>query len=595
MKKIALFIITLLLVFGNTSCSDFLDKEVDLSLTEENVFSSVENTRRFLANVYSNLPDPFHGIRRDAQFRGAFHDLMTNNAISYWNVHRYHSVLTDGYSAADHWFAIDYWPRHFRGIRAANQLMKNARVSVLGNTVTNDDNSQLYDRYMAEARLLRAIFHFEATCWFGPIPIIGDDEEGIPIVLGSDETEKMNMSRVPVADVLKWIADECDAVKNTLPYRYTNEAENWGRVNGATAYALKSRALLYRASPLNNPTNDITLWQQAATAATDLIQKNSNEPFNYKLYRTADDDINRNYYECFIVTPFLNDEFILTSFVRLMNSIETEMSPPGFQGAATGVGRANPTQNLVDSYETLNGLPIDEDPSYDEQNPYVNRDPRFSQTILHHGAIWGDPVQEEERPIDVSYPNGRDFQSLHGGTYTGYYPKKYVNNMSFKVPVNYLHAFPIFRYGEVLLNAAEAINEAYGPSDAYQYVNEVRARVGMPPYGGMTQEQLRERIRNERRVELCFEDHWWFDERRWKLFENQTMESEKSLPRYKQCYNIYGVRVTPGEDIVYNYGPAQLHPKRTLLSPKSYYFPIPDSEVKKAPNLGQNPGWELSE
>ena len=134
-----------------------------------------------------------------------------------------------------------------------------------------------------------------------------------------------------------------------------------------------------------------------------------------------------------------------------------------------------------------------------------------------------------------------------------------------------------------------------GLSDAYQYVNEVRARVGMPPYGGMTQEQLRERIRNERRVELCFEDHWWFDERRWKLFENQTMESEKSLPRYKQCYNIYGVRVTPGEDIVYNYGPAQLHPKRTLLSPKSYYFPIPDSEVKKAPNLGQNPGWELSE
>lgn len=590
MKRIVTYIAISLLVLGHISCDNFLEKEVDLSLSEEVVFTNVENTRRFLANVYSNLPDPFHGVRRDAQFRGAYHDLMTNNAISYWNVHRYHSVLTDGYSAADHWFAIDYWPRHFRGIRAANQLMKNARVSVLGNTVTNDDNS----RYMAEARLLRAIFHFEATSWFGPIPIIGNDAEGVPIVLESNETDKMNMSRISAADVLKWIADECDAVKDVLPYRYANEAENWGRVNGATAYALKSRALLYRASPLNNPSKDVALWQQAATAATDMIQKNSNESFNYKLYRTANNDKNRNYYEGFVITPYLNDEFILASFVRLTNTLETEMTPPGFQGVAYAAGRANPTQNLVDSYETLNGLPIDKDPTYNDQNPYVNRDPRFAQTILHHGALWGDPVQEEERPVDVAYPNGRDFQSLHGGTYTGYYPKKYVNNMSFKVPVNYLHAFPIFRYGEILLNAAEAINEAYGPQNAYKYVNEVRARVGMPPYSNMTQEQLRERLRNERRIELCFEDHWWFDERRWKLFENQTVESERTLPRYQQVYNIYGVRITPGAATVFNYGPAQLHPTRTLLVPKSYYFPIPDSEVKKAPNLGQNPGWELS-
>jgi hypothetical protein len=116
----------------------------------------------------------------------------------------------------------------------------------------------------------------------------------------------------------------------------------------------------------------------------------------------------------------------------------------------------------------------------------------------------------------------------------------------------------------------------------------------MPPYSDMTQEQFRERIRNERRVELCFEDHWWFDERRWSLFENQTAESEKSLPRYQQVYNIYGVRVTPNRAQVYNYGPAQLHPSRMIPTPKSYYFPVPDAETKKAPNLGQNTGWELT-
>lgn len=99
--------------------------------------------------------------------------------------------------------------------------------------------------------------------------------------------------------------------------------------------------------------------------------------------------------------------------------------------------------------------------------------------------------------------------------------------MSFKSPSNYNHVCPISVW-RGLLNAAEAVNEAYGPSEAYQYINELRDRVGMPAYSGMNQEQLRERIRNERRIELCFEDHRFFDERRWKLFENQTPTSEKS-------------------------------------------------------------------
>ena len=165
--------------------------------------------------------------------------------------------------------------------------------------------------------------------------------------------------------------------------------------------------------------------------------------------------------------------------------------------------------------------------------------------------------------------------------------------MSFKSPTTYTHACPIFRYAEILLNAAEAINEAEGPDNAYQYVNEVRARVGMPPYSGMSQSQLRERIRNERRIELCFEDHRFFDERRWKLFEGKSATSEKSLPYYQQVYNLYGVAVTPGQSTMFNYGPAEMHQSRAFNSPKNYYFPIPDAEIKRLPNLGQNPGWEM--
>ena len=593
MKKIAIYIITALLISGNYSCSDFLDKEVDLSLSDEQVFSSYENTRGFLANIYTRLPDAFAGYT-DGQFLAASRDCMTNNAISYWDVHRYHNVLTDSYSALDHWFSINFWERNVRGIRSTNQFMNKARESVIGNTDKSGDDNRLYDRNIAEARLLRAIFHFDLATWFGNAPVIGDDENGTPIVFDPSDTDGMNMHRTNCADVMKWVANECDAIKDKLPYRYANEAENWGRVNGASAYALKSRALLYRASPLNNPSNDASFWQEAAQAATDLIAKNNTQSSRFRLYTTSDNNINRNYYECFVTTPYYNDEFILTRSVWNTREIEIFLAPCGFSGTVNSVGRTNPTQNLVDSYETINGLPIDKDPSYNPQNPYANRDPRLQQTILHHGSIWGDALNEEQRAVDVSYPDGKDYQELHGGTLTGYYTKKFLNNMSFKNPTNYSHACPIFRYGEILLNAAEAINEASGPAQAYQYVNELRARVGMPPYSGMTKEQFRERIRNERRIELCFEDHWFFDERRWKLFENRTPESEASLPYYSQVYNIYGVRVTPGEGTVYNYQRAQKHTTRAFKAPKNYYFPIPDAEIKKAPNLGQNSGWELA-
>lgn len=593
MKKIIIYIASILLVFGNPACSDFLDKEVDLSLSDEQVFSSFENTRGFLANVYTYLPDAFAGYT-NGQFLAASRDCMTDNSLSFWDVHYYHSVLTDSYSAVDHPFAKDFWPKNFKAIRASNQFMKNARQSVIGNSEKAGDDNHLYDRYMAEARLLRAIFHFDLACWFGDVPIIGNDENGTPVVFDPSDTEAMNMARTNSADALKWIADECDAIKDKLPYRYSSEDENWGRVNGATAYALKSRALLYRASALHNPNNDATYWQEAATAALDLITKNSSQSSRYKLYTTSNNNPNKNYYECFVTTPYYNDEYILTRSVWNTYEIELFLAPCGFGGTATSTGRTNPTQNLIDSYETINGLPIDQDPTYNDQNPYANRDPRLEQTILHHGSIWGDPLQEEQRAVDISYPDGKDYQELHGGTLTGYYTKKFLNNMSFKSPSTYNHVCPIFRYAEVLLNAAEAINESSGPDQAYQYVNQVRARVGMPPYKGMTKDQLRERIRNERRIELCFEDHRFFDERRWKLFQGQTVSSEKSLPRYKQVYNIYGVTITPDASTVYTYGAAQKHPTRAFNSPKNYYFPLPDSEVKKAPNLKQNPGWELS-
>jgi hypothetical protein len=174
MKKTLINIsIALLMVGSFSSCSDYLDKEADLTLSEDQIFSKYENTRGFLANVYTYLPDAFAGYT-NGQFLAASRDCMTDNALSYWNVHYYHSVLNDSYDATNHYFATTYWTNDLKGIRAANQFMKNARASVIGNATKSGDDNQLYTRNIAEARLIRAILHFDMCAWFGAIPIIGN-------------------------------------------------------------------------------------------------------------------------------------------------------------------------------------------------------------------------------------------------------------------------------------------------------------------------------------------------------------------------------------------------------------------------------------
>ena len=582
---------------ATTSCSDFLDKEVDLTQQADNIFSDYDNTRGFLANIYTYLPDAFHGYT-DGQYLNASKDAMTDNAVSYWDVHYYHQVHNDAFDATNHQFANYYYGLDTKGIRACNQFLKNARTDIIGNADKSGDDNHLGDRWIAEARAIRAILTFDMACWFGPTPIFVN-EDGSPYIMNTSDRMP---NRSSFNEVVDWIVSECDAIKGALPFRYANEDENWGRVNGAAVYALKSRALLYKASPLNNPSGDQSYWQAAAQAAEDfIVANNAMGARAYRLYSTGNP--NSDYYECFISNPVLNPEYILSRSVWTTDAIEWACSPCGFAGTNQAYGRTNPTQNLVDAYEVVKDgkwYTIDDAESgYDDQNPYANRDPRLEQTILHHGSIWGDKTNNEERAIDVS-PTGIDYAELHGGTVTGYYPKKFVNNMSFKSPTSYRHACPIFRYGEILLNAAEAYNEVGNQQKAMDYVNQVRARVGMPAYVGLNQARLRERIQNERRIELVFEDHRYFDERRLKLFEGKTATSETNLPMYQQVYNLYGV--TPAEapnadgsySGSYSYNKSLKDPVRAFRSPKNYYFPIPDDEVKAVSNWQQNAGWELS-
>ena len=265
MKRISTYIATLVLALAGSSCSDYLDKEYDASLSEKKVFNNQNLTREFLANIYTNLPDGLAPLSDD-QFTGASRDCMTDNAVTCWGLHYYTKIGSDGYTAGDHPL-LGFWNTDLYGIRKCNMFLKNAKASVVGNTEKDGDDNRLYDRYCAEARLLRAIFHFDLICWFGAAPVIAEDESGEPIIFDLSDPSAMNMFRTPAAEALEWVADQCDQIKNQLPFRYSDEASNWGRVNGAAAYALKARALLYRASKLNNPDGNTAYWANAAQAA----------------------------------------------------------------------------------------------------------------------------------------------------------------------------------------------------------------------------------------------------------------------------------------------------------------------------------------
>lgn len=591
MKKIFYNIAILAMaLIATTSCESYLDKEYDASKSDEKVFGDEVMTRGFQAGLYNYLPDGI-GVFGDDQWTASSRDCMTDNAISFWGLHYYNNIVSDGYTSNTHVLANNFWTNDVKGIRACNIFLEKADEVVIGNKeMAGNDDSKLYDRYIAEAKFIRALLHFDLICWFGDVPII---EHSFQL------TDNVNMERTKAGDALQWVADQCDQVKDVLPLRYKDETTNWGRINGCAAYMLKSRALLYKASKLNlnktkEPITAEKAWKDAAEAAKQAVEKC--EAANYKLngnkgsYNTSSEG---DYYKVFASDPTQSNEIILSRSVWMTTQVERLLMPIGFSGGGfTPVGRTSVTQNLVDAYETINGLPIDKDAAYNDQKPYDNRDPRLNQTIFHQGSEFGGSGTSLPRSVDVREDVGEDLGTIGaaGGTATGYYCKKWCYNIDRNNAANQPHFWIIFRFAEALMNAAEACYMANEKSAALGYINQVRERAGMPPYdmSSLTEE----RIQNERRVEFCFEDQRYFDQRRWMLFEGKTEANEIALPRYQQVYNMYGTVVTGDASAPqYDVQLAKIGSKRVFISPKHYLFPIPFTEYKKAPNLGQNEGW----
>jgi starch-binding outer membrane protein, SusD/RagB family len=527
------------------SCSKTLEKEPLNQLTNEFAWDPQDSLgiypRNFLHNLYTYLPTGFNRID------GNLLDAASDDAVPSEPGTDIARMTNGGYSSVSN--PDDAWQKNYYGIRKANLFLKNFPVVPM-----KDATTRKY--WTAEARFLRAMFYYELVKRYGGVPLLGDTV----LTLQDD----LRFARNTFDECVDYIVAECDAVKDSLRTDPLSDAD-WGRISQGVAMMLKAKVLLLAASPLNDPTQNLNKWKLAADASKAIMTSNK---FILEASFTN------------VFTTRKNKEVILAFQRAVTTDVEVNNAPVGYQSGQTfSQGRTSPTQELVDAFPMKNGKAItDATSGYKATDPYKDRDPRFYATVFHNGMRWlGRNVE--------TFEGGRDNP---GGplveTQTGYYMRKFMANFDNATAYsNQTHNFVIFRYAEVLLNFAEAQNEFGGPNaEVYKAVEDIRKRAGLVPFAlkiGMTQAEMREAIRQERRTEMAFEEQRFWDIRRWKIAEN--------------VYNkpLHGMRITNTNGVL-NYEVFELRTPFLFSAPKMYRYPIPYSEVVKNSNLQQNEGWD---
>ncbi len=533
------------------SCS-YLDYTEADNYMKDQVFAEFSWNKLAMTRIYAYLPTDFSSV--DGAMRSSASD-DAEHVNDFSAVQKFNDGTWTSLQTVD-----DQWSTLYAGIRAANLYLEEGTGRTFDELKWNADYKELmaqYALYPYEARFLRAFFYFELIKRYGDVPLITK-------VLTEEEANKV--MRSPFADVVQFIVSECDAIIPNLPRNFTTiPGAETGRATRGAAMALKARTLLYAASPLFNQSNDKSKWIAAAVASKAIIDS--------ALY-----SLDASYAN--VVNNLTTKELIFERRQAAANSFEAANFPIGYEGGNTGTC---PTQNLVDAYEmAAKGLGINEPGSgYDPAKPYTGRDPRFALTILYDGATW------KSVPVEI-WNGGKNAPPIRYATKTGYYLKKYLIeavSLSPASPSTRIHTWVLFRYGEVLLNYAEAMNEAYGPeitgsgnlsTTALAAVNLIRTRVKMPAFpAGLTQNTFRTKLMNERRVELAFEDHRFWDIRRWKIGASTTVIQGMDIEKESQGQLKYSGKIV----------------ENRIWNDRMYLYPISQNELYINQSLTQNPGW----
>ena len=610
-KNIILYFIGLL---AFCSCQDMFEPADENNRQEDAMYEESKYAHGLLMYAYDRLP-----YVTTTQTDIATDDAVTNQTSSaYWN-------MANGTWAADN-NPMTQWDACKDGIQYANKFL--TIVDKVKWALSASSKQQMFiDRLTGEALGLRAIFYYhllQAHAGYA------DDGKlyGVPLLTEpEDGSSDYNKPRDSFADCVRQVFADCDAAAALLPADYKDIAsgddipEKYvalgaskdgynlvfgksknGLISGNVASAVKAQMALLATSPAFRDQSGVTA-EKAALICADALKSIGGlagfDPYGNTWYKPCipDPDNASKLIDHLKPSAAERPEIVWREDRHNNNDLEKQYFPPSLKGN----GVVNPSQNLVDAFPMANGLPITDPASgYDPQNPYADRDPRLANTVIYNGMKFKNEIL-----TGVNMPYGKNGNetddNLNDGsksTRTGYYLCKFLRddvNVDPSNQTNQYHVYPRIRFTEIFLAFAETANEAWGPKSdpkgtgmtAYSVIKAIRERGGLPEDDAYltkcadSKELMRDLIRNERRIELCFENKRFWDLRRWKMDLTQPvkgMKVEKKDPDKDPDPDNLKYTIFEVEDRNYN---------------NSYqcYGPIPKGEVDKWSELKQNQGW----
>ncbi len=583
-----------------SSCNNFLEPYPAAIRSEDYIWANPSTVQGLVHKCYDWMPTNYNNNE------GAYLDCATDNAVRTSRTEAISRFANGTLSTSDDPFET-YWDRDYKAIRNLNMFLKDDRGYNTRFLLNDHHNELLRNRLKGEAFALRAWFQWDLLQKFGGRATNGE-LLGFPILLEPVDIsevleQNIDFKRNTYEKCVMQIVADCDSAYKYLPIAHRDflvddsddafvlGGQNWGRMDGITTVAIKSQVYLTWASPRFNPAGDVSRWEKAARFAKEVM--------DFKL--DVDGAVSGGFHPTRHVNWFdpNNPEIVFSSrYNDNSDAMEKMFWPGGFQGDGT----MGATQELVDAFPMADGYPAGQSPTYayDPQNPYANRDPRFYSVIFYNGRTV--TVGNASPRASYTFENwigGKDAAGVNSSnSLTNYHIKKFVFtglDWSENNPNRQPHSKFFIRWAHMCLTFAEAANHVVGPTGTIdglspkEAVGYLRSRMTYDEETGLAndpyldlialegREAFDEFVRNERRIETCFEGLRFFDLRRWTTTLGELNKA------------VHGATIVRNSDGTFNYDLGTEVDSRSFTSA---YLPIPYREVRGVNGLLQNEGWD---